>query len=103
MKRSSEEEDEWVVTVGIKTGVRKEMERESFVQPSITFLGFKFIWLHFSLIHSRGRKQHVGGGRTERMRRRKRWMGKDRTERKEGLKIINVSVKTCKQRLMQGT
>jgi len=33
-------------------GKRKEMERRSFVQPSITFLGFKFIWLHFSLIYT---------------------------------------------------
>lgn len=76
--RKEEEEEEEDGSVGIKTGGgRKKMERESFVQPSITFLGFKFIWLHFSLIYTaageklRGaerkggrqrRKQHEGGG-----------------------------------------
>lgn len=43
---------------------RKEMERGSLVQPSITFLGFKFVWLHFSLKHTeqeRERSQGRGG------------------------------------------
>lgn len=38
---------------------RKEMERGSFAQPSITFLGFKFIWLHFG---GGGNTPHTGEG-----------------------------------------
>ena len=62
-----------VGSVGIKTEEkRKEIERRSFAQPSITFLGFKFIWLLFLFFWNtqhtgeelgdgekdRGRKQH---------------------------------------------
>lgn len=55
-------------SVGIKTerGKRKEMERGSFAQPSITFLGFKFIWLHsflfFLEIHSTQEREREGLG-----------------------------------------
>lgn len=45
---------------------RKEMERESFAQPSITFLGFKFIWLHFSLKYTTHKRGRGAGGRRER-------------------------------------
>lgn len=44
---------------------RKEMERGSFVQPSITFLGFKFIWLHFSLIYT-AEGEELGDGEERR-------------------------------------
>lgn len=58
-----------VGSVGIKTEEkRKEIERRSFAQPSITFLGFKFIWLLFLFFlkytaHGRG-----AGGWGERQR-----------------------------------
>lgn len=43
---------------------RKEMERGSLVQPSITFMGFKFVWLHFSLKHTEQERERGarGGG-----------------------------------------
>lgn len=65
--------------VGIKTEEkRKEMERGSFAQPSITFLGFKFIWLHFSLKyteHKRGARgmERKGGRRREKTAWREVW------------------------------
>lgn len=43
-------------------GKRKEIERGSFAQPSITFLGFKFIWLHFSLKYTAHRRGERAGG-----------------------------------------
>lgn len=52
-----------VGSVGIKTGrKRMEIERGSFAPPSITFLEFKFIWLHFSLKYTAHRREGGGGG-----------------------------------------
>lgn len=71
-----------VGSVGIKKEEkRKEMERRSFAQPSITFLGFKFIWLHFFLfeIHSTQERSWGMGRKTEgeNSMRRERKRGKE--------------------------
>lgn len=41
---------------------RGKMERGSFAQPSITFLGFKFIWLHFLFIFYQKHSTQRGRG-----------------------------------------
>ena len=48
-------------------GKGKEMESGSFAQPSITFLGFKFIWLHFSSKYTEHRRGSEAGGWREKM------------------------------------
>lgn len=54
---------------------RKERDGERELCATINHLLGVQVYLasFFFYIHSRGRKQHVGGGRMERMR--KRWMG----------------------------
>lgn len=58
------------------------MERGNSAQPSITFLGFKFIWLHFfSEIHcTQERERRWGMGRKRGRQREKQHEG----ERKRG-------------------
>lgn len=73
------------------------MERGSSAQPSITFLGFKFIWLHFFLKYTAHRRGRGAGGWGEREedregnsmgRERKR--GMEREAERKGVKGTEV-------------
>lgn len=86
---ASGREEREVGSAGIKTEEkRKEMERGSFAQPSITFLGFKFIWLHFFFFlkytaHREGERSR-GDGEKERKMERENNMGRERDEDGKG-------------------
>lgn len=62
------------------------MERGSSAQPSITFLGFKFIWLHFfSEIHcTQERERRWGMGRKRGRQREKQHEGGEEEGNGEG-------------------
>ncbi len=61
------------------------MERGSFAQPSITFSGFKFIWLHFwgEIHRTQERESSRGDGEKERKTEGENSMGGERKRGKE--------------------
>lgn len=64
---ASGREEREVGIVGIKTRKKAKREKGSFAQPSITFLGFKLIWLHFSLKYTEHRRGRGAGGQRRKM------------------------------------